>query len=408
MSTQELQSFNPMVAPHRDDPNPFYAWARHEQPVCYAPALNAYVVTRYDDIKSVVADPETFSSANSIGSMWDNQPSEVLEELEALIPEAETLVNTDEPAHTPLRGIINHAVSGRRVRQQLNAMTQKSGDLVDALIARGSSAELVHDYVDPYVQHIISLLFGVPVEDVSKVQAWTDDHLLLLSPLAEGDKVQAARRLVEYQEYIDAMAADRQANPREDLMSDLVHGTNEFGPVRRDDLHFLFRGLRLAGHDTTMNLITSTLLAMLRDDRKLWEQVLADRTMLPMVIEETLRRDAPHRGLMRITTREATIAETTLPAGTALLLLFGSANRDETRFDEPDEFQLDRPNIGDHLAFGGGIHQCPGAQLARTEVRVSVSTLLDRLPDLRLADGYQPTYVASYFFRGLQRLDVSW
>lgn len=407
MNTSEIQSFNPMVSPHRDDPNPFYAWARHEQPVCYAPALNAYVVTRYDDIKSVLGDPDTFSSDNAIGSMWDKQPPEVLEALSALIPEAETVVNTDEPAHAPLRNLVNHALSGRRVRQHGAAMAQRTNELVDSFIEQGS-ANLSSAYVDPYVQHVISLVFGVPIEDTEQVQSWTDDHLLLLNPLSEGDGVAAARRLLDYQEYIDKMAADRRQNPREDFMSDLVNGTDQFEPAGREDLHFIFRGLRLAGHDTTLNLILSTMLALLKDEQRLWKQVQADRSLLPQVIEETLRRDAPHRGLMRITTREATVGESTLPAGTALLLLFGSANRDETHFESPDEFHLDRPNIGDHLAFGGGIHQCPGAQLARTEVRVAITTLLDRLPSLRLADDYEPSYVASFFFRGLEDLNVVW
>jgi cytochrome P450 len=406
VSSTELQNFNPMVSPHREDPTQFYKWARAEAPIRFAPALNAYVVTRYDDLKTIVNDPDTFSSANAIPTMWSNPP-EVIEAFAGLIPEANTIVNTDEPEHAPLRGIVNHAFSGRRVRQFLPHMKNRANELVDGLLARGT-ADLVHEYADPYVQVVISVLFGVPVEDTAKVQGWTDDHLLLLSPLSDGDKVNAAKRLLDYQDYMDAMAEDRRHSRREDFMSDLVHGTPDFPAVSREDLHYIFRGLRLAGHDTTLYLITSTLLLMLDGERKLWEQTRTDRSLLPRIIEETLRRDAPHRGLMRVTTRETTVAGTTLPAGTLLLLLFGSGNRDETRFPDPDEIILDRPNISDHLAFGGGIHQCPGSHLARTEVRVAIDTLLDRIPDLRLAEGYAPSYVASYYFRGLERLDVAW
>ena len=129
---------------------------------------------------------------------------------------------------------------------------------------------------------------------------------------------------------------------------------------------------------------------------------------IPRVTEEALRRDAPHRGLFRVTTRATDLGGTHLESGSPVLLLFGSGNRDETVFPEPDSVDLDRPNVRDHLAFGRGLHLCPGAPMARAEIRVALETLLRRLPGLRLADQYEPTYIASYFFRGLERLDVTW
>jgi cytochrome P450 len=130
--------------------------------------------------------------------------------------------------------------------------------------------------------------------------------------------------------------------------------------------------------------------------------------MVMKVTEEALRRDAPHRGLFRITTREVALGGTVLPQGSLLLLLFGSANRDETVFPNPDVVDVDRPNVHDHVAFGKGLHTCPGAPLARAEIRVALQTLFNQLPGLRLADDYEPTYIASYFFRGLESLRVCW
>ena len=130
--------------------------------------------------------------------------------------------------------------------------------------------------------------------------------------------------------------------------------------------------------------------------------------MIPRATEEILRRDAPHRGLFRITTRDTELGGTPLPAGTPLLLLFGSGNRDETVFPDPDAVDLDRANVRDHLAFGRGLHVCPGAPMARAEIRVALEHLMKRLPGLRLADGFRPTYIASYFFRGLESLHVTW
>lgn len=406
-STTELQNFNPMTSPHRDDPHLFYTWSRNESPLTFSAALNAYMVTRYDDIKAIVDDPATFSSANSIPSIWMNAP-EVLEALSGLGDDGETVVNTDEPTHTQLRRVLDHAFSGRRVRQQLPAMTARANELIDAF-AGDHEADLVGQYSDPYVQLVVSLVFGIPAEDVEMVQKWTDDLVLLMNPLAPVDgKVAAAHRMHDYQAYVQAMADDRRANPREDFISDLVVGTDTFGPVSDRDLHTMFRALRFAGHDTTRDLMTTAIMLMLGNDRQLWKRAQDDRRILPRIIEEALRQDAPHRGLMRITTREVTLNGTTLPAGTSLLLLFGSANRDENIFPDPDNVNIDRDNVRKHLAFGSGIHQCPGAQLARTEVRVAIETLLERVPDLHIAPDFVPSYIASYFFRGLERLDVRW
>lgn len=406
-STTGLHEFNPMISPHREDPHLFYKWSRDESPLTFSPPLNAYMVTRYDEIKAIVDDPETYSSANSIPSIWMNPP-EVLEALEGLVPEGETVVNTDEPGHTELRKVLNHAFGGRRVRQQVPAMTARANELIDAFFP-GGQADLVGQYADPYVQLVVSLVFGIPAEDVDMVQEWTDDFMLLMNPLAPADgKVAAARRLHDYQAYVEEMAADRRAHPREDFLSDLVNGGDAFGPVSHEDMHTMFRALRFAGHDTTRDLMTTALTLMLGNDRKLWTQAQGDRRILARIVEEALRQDAPHRGLMRITTREVTLNGTTLPEGTSLMLLFGSANRDETRFTDPDAVDLDRANVREHLAFGSGIHQCPGAQLARTEVKVAIEILLDRLPNLHLAPDFAPSYIASYFFRGLESLDVGW
>jgi cytochrome P450 len=401
--------FNPMTAPHRDDPHPFYSWSRDEAPICFSAALNAYLVTRYDDVKTIVDDPETFSSANAIPRLWDN-PAEVLDAMEGMQRESTTVVNADGPTHAPLRRLVAHAFSGRRVRQHLPAMKARAAELVDSFTAGASdSVDLVGGYADPYVQTVVSLAFGIPSDDVDRVQSWTVDYLTLLSPMAPTvAKIEAAARLHDYERYIDALAERRRAEPREDFVSDLVHGADDAPPVSQGELRYIFRGLRFAGHDTTRDLLCNALLLMLRDDGRLWRQALTERRMLPRIVEETLRHEAPHRGLMRVTTRDVVLHGVSLPAGTSLLLMFGSANRDERHFPEPDAVNIHRPNVNDHLAFGAGTHSCTGAQLARTEVRVALETLLDRVPTLRLAPDHTDRYVASFFFRGLERLDVTW
>jgi cytochrome P450 len=268
----------------------------------------------------------------------------------------------------------------------------------------------VGEYAAPFVQTVINAIIGFPAEDDDRVQAWTDDFVLLWNPLAPVDgKVEAAHRMADYSRYLQALVEQRRTEPRDDLISDLVHGANGYPGLPDESVQNIVRGAaRIAGFDTTRDAITSTMLAMLQHP-EVAERVRTDpaRT-IPKLTEEVLRRDAPHRGLFRITTRETELGGTALPAGAMCLLLFGSGNRDENVFPDPDAVDLDRPNVREHLAFGTGVHVCPGAPMARAEIRVALETLLYRLPGLRLADGYEPTYIASYFFRGLERLDVTW
>jgi cytochrome P450 len=290
-------------------------------------------------------------------------------------------------------------------------MRDRAESLIDGFPgADANCADLVADYAIPFVQTVISAVIGFPAQDTAQIQAWTDDVNMLWNMLAPVEsRVESARRMADYTRYLQALIDDRRAHPREDLISDLVHGANGYPGVPDEYVHNMIRGAaRVAGFDTTRDAITATVLIMLQNP-DVRDRVLADPARaIPRLTEEALRRDAPHRGLFRITTREVDLGGAALPPGAPMLLLFGSGNRDETVFADPDRADLDRPNVRDHLAFGHGLHSCPGAPMARAEIRVALETLLRKLPGLRLADGYEPTYIASYFFRGLESLDITW
>jgi cytochrome P450 len=404
---QAVSDFNPMTDPHRQDPHLFYRAAR-SRPVAFSPSIGAYMVTRYADLKAVIDDPGTFSSSAALPMIYDNPPEVVAELKAGNVPETTMVVNEDEPRHRPMRRLFDAGFSGARVRAMMPTMRQRASELIFGF--SGGSTDLVAEYAIPFVQAVISAIIGFPPEDTARIQAWTDDFVLLWNPLApvEG-KVAAARRMGDYTRYLQALIDDRRANRREDLTSDLVHGANGFPGLGDDYVHNMIRGAaRVAGFDTTRDAITATVLLMLQDPA-IRAQVTADPARaLPKLTEEALRRDAPHRGLFRITTRPVELGGTQLPQGALLLLLFGSGNRDEAVFPDPDTADLDRPNVREHLAFGTGLHMCPGAPMARAEIRVALETLVTRLPGLRLADGYEPVYIASYFFRGLESLRVSW
>jgi cytochrome P450 len=399
--------FNPLVSPHREDPHLFYRAAR-ARPMALSPTLGAYMVTRYEDLRTVIDDPDTFSSAPAVPKIYGNAPAVVEILQRGGVPETNAVVNDDEPEHTPKRRVFDAGFTGARVRAMLPTMHETAEALVDAFPAGG--ADLVADYAVPFVQRVISAIIGFPPEDTARIQQWTDDQNTLWNPFAPvADQVAAAERFVEYTRYLQALIDDRRAHPRADLISDMVHGANGYPGVPDEYTHTAVRGAaRVAGFDTTRDAITSTVLAVLqRPDIR--ERVLADPVKtIPRATEEVLRRDAPHRGLFRVTTRDTELAGVPLPRGSMLLLLFGSGNRDETVFPDPDTVDLDRPNVREHLAFGRGLHVCPGKPMALAEIRVALEHLFARLPGLRLADGYEPVYIASYFFRGLERLDVTW
>jgi cytochrome P450 len=401
-----LPDYNPFVSPDREDPYSFYAWSRREVPVHYSTSLGAWMVTRYDDIVAILQDPRRFSSKGSIPSAFNNPP-EVLKALSGSIPEASTIVDADPPEHTRMRKLLNRAFSSRRINAMQPLIRRLADELIDAFSSDGR-ADLVSQYANPLVQTVISLLLGVPREDIARVQSWTDDLVLVWNPFAPlPEKISAARRVVDYERYIAALIEERRASPEDDILSDLLHGHgDDLEPLTDGDVLYFFRGARLAGHDTTRDLITSAILTMLTH-REHWDRAREDARVIPAIIEETLRRDAPHKGLMRTTTEEVEVGDVKLPQGSQLLLLFGSANRDETHFPNPDVFDIHRKNVSDHIAFGKGIHVCTGVHIARTEARISLEALVQRLPGTSLAQDFAPTYIASFFFRGLEHLHVS-
>jgi cytochrome P450 len=399
--------FNPMVSPHREDPHLFYRTAR-ARPLAVSPTLGAYMVTRYDDLKTVIDDPQTYSSKPAVPLIYNNPPEVVAELRAGNVPETGAVVNEDEPEHTPIRRVFDAGFTGARVRAMLPTMRARAEELIAGFT--DNRADLVAGYAAPFVQTVISAIIGFPLEDTEQIQVWTDDVNMLWNPLAPLEaRVASARRMGDYTRYLQALIDERRSERRDDLLSDLVHGAHGYPGLPDEYVHCIVRGAaRVAGFDTTRDAITSTMLAILQN-RDVHDRVLADPVKtIPKVTEEALRRDAPHRGLFRLTTREVELGGTSLPAGAPLLLLFGSGNRDESVFPDPDSVNLDRPNVRDHLAFGRGMHVCPGAPMARAEIRVALETLIQQLPGMRLADGYQPTYIASYFFRGLESLDVTW
>ena len=305
------------------------------------------------------------------------------------------LVNDDGESHDRARRVFDLGFTAARVRALLPLMRSRADELIDAFEPQNSDlgVDLVADYAVPFVRTIVDAAIGLPAEDAEQVQAWSNAYVLLINPLAPvRAHAQAAKEMGEYTRYLQTLIDERRQNRRDDLISDLIHGADGLPGMADDEVHGLVRGAaRLAGFDTTRDAITAAVLAMLEHPQVQARVTANPAREVTRLSQEVLRRDAPHRGLFRTVTRDTELGGTALPEGSMLYLLFGSGNRDETVFENPDQLELDRPNTHKHLAFGKGLHVCPGEPLARVEIRVALETLVKRVRGLRLAPGYQPT-----------------
>jgi cytochrome P450 len=281
MSVEAAFDFNPMTSPHREDPHVFYRAARN-RPVTFSPSIGAYMVTRYADLVTVLDDPRTFSSRAALPMIYDSPPEVVAVLRAGGVPETTMVVNEDEPGHIRFRRVFDAGFTGARVRAMVPLMRERAAGLID--LFTDGRADLVAEYAIPFVQAVISAVIGFPAGDTAQIQAWTDDVNLLWNMLAPvGARVEAARRMADYTRYLQALIDDRRAHPREDLISDLVHGANGAPGVPDEYVHNMIRGAaRVAGFDTTRDAITATVLIMC-ESPGVQDRVLADPARMPPI-----------------------------------------------------------------------------------------------------------------------------
>src|SRR4051794_15673359 len=389
------------------DPFPFYARARAEAPIFFSAELGYWVISRYEDIQAIFKDPATFSSANT-QTPFKPRPAAVQAVFdEAGLTHASGLSGRQPPDHTRLRRFVHKAFTPRRIASlepEVRALTLQT---IDAFAARGRG-DLVGELARDLPAHVIFRLLGVPEQDVSRVKTWALSRVQLNfgDVAAEAEQVRHARALVEYWRYCLALVDRSFEAPGDDLPGDLarIHMDGDTS-LTREEIAGLVHTQLFAGHETTSSLLGAGLAELLRRPGAL--AALTPET-IPAAVEELLRLVTPVFAWKRVTTRAARVAGVELPAGANLLLLLGSANRDPTVFERPDELDVHRPNARAHLAFGHGIHFCLGASLARLEARVVLEELTARLPELSLVPDQVFDYSANTTFRAPASVLVRW
>ncbi|MFN8640585.1 MAG: cytochrome P450 [Candidatus Binatia bacterium] len=368
------------------DPYAVYRRLRDDEPVARLDLWMGpgWLVTRYEDVRTVLTDPQTYSShanANGIGLVMGR-----------------TILEMDGREHTRHRAIVAPAFVPKALRGDLPELIARLVDeRIDAFAGDGA-AELVQQFTSTIPIRVIAHVIGVPMEDYATFHGWGLDIIGFTDDPPRG--FAAARSLVEF---LEPLIAARRAAPRDDLISRLVHAEVDGQRLTDDEIHSFLRLLLPAGAETTFRLIGNLLHALLSHPDAL-AAARDDAGALDWAIEETLRWESPVQYAARETTRPTALAGVELPTGAQLLGALGAANRDERRFPEPDAFQLAR-RPEDHMAFGFGRHFCAGAHLARLEARIAVRGLLRRLPHLRFA-GDGPRGVVGLAFRSPSALPV--
>ena len=345
----------------------------------------SYIVHRYDDVVAVLRDNVTYSSS-------------AIRELMAPVMGDYVLVGMDEPEHKRLRALVSVAFRQRSLAAWEPFAESVVNSYLDRVIDRGG-AELVRELTFPYPIQVIAKILGVPPEDADKFHEWA---WWIINVAADPDKGLAAS--VAMKEFLAEVLELRRADPGDDVLSELVHAELNGEQLGDEEIFSFIRLLLPAGAETTYRATGNFLFGLLTNPDQL-AALRDDRSLMTQAVEEAIRWESPLLITARTSTADAEVAGTVIPAGHQVVAHVGSANHDEARWDRPEVFDIFRAQKP-HAAFGFGPHMCLGMHLARLEMRVAVSAVLDRLPDIRLDPAAEDVHIHGERFRSPTSLPV--
>jgi len=387
-----VEHFDPFDSSPDRDLGPAFARLRKNCPVWeFQPGK--FLVTRYSGVREVLLDPVAFSNKGNV----------FLGSAEAST-EPPNITHMDPPDHTVLRRVLLGGFSARPIKSAQPWVEQRAHEIIDGFVADGA-AELSEQFALALTTSVIARLVGLPPEDAERVVSWSHD-VVMQRPLP----VAGMSSFQNLLDYLREVVAQRRASadPPDDMITRLMNRPGCPADHERDDLQLVTHIYQLmaAGFPTTAYTIEIALWQLLTDPRR-WRQVVADRRLVPAAREEALRFGSAIRSTFRTATCDTELQGMPIPRGSRLVLCLESANRDGTVFEDPDTFRLDRGESGRrHLAFGAGIHLCLGATLGRTEIEIALNALADRIPDMRIAPGFQPRWKPLGILNGLEAVPV--
>jgi cytochrome P450 family 142 subfamily A polypeptide 1 len=371
------------------DPHSAWSWMRANEPVYFDDANGIWGVTRYQDMRTCSTDPSTFS--NAAGCRPKGFPTPMM-------------VDTDPPVHTRRRRLVSAGFTPRRIAELRDRVAQTCDEVLDAVVGLGE-CDFVHDVAAQLPLIVVGDLLGIAPQDRPDLLRWSDEMLLSQGGLDKESVEAATRAFVEYQTYVmPIIEARRSSADTSDLIGILANAEIEGDRLDDDDIVFEALLILVGGDETTRHVLSGGLLALLEHPDQL-AALMADRSKLPVAVEEMLRWVSPLQDMARTMTRDATLNGVELAEGDQLLLFYPSANRDADVFADAMSFDIER-NPNPHIAFGLGNHFCLGNQLARLELVEMFGRVFDRLPDLLLAPGAELPRRASNFVSGLESMPV--
>ena len=385
------------------DPYPFYRSLRETAPVAKSP-MGFWLVSSYAEAAVVLRDRRF--GKDFVASMQRRYGEQAMAE-PAIASLAHTMLVLDPPDHTRLRGLVTKAFTARRIadmRPRIAAIVAQQLDRVADKGAMDVMADLAHRL--PVI--VICDLLGIPEEHRGPFLAASTVNGRILDPVpmsrAELDQANEATRLSGL--YFQQLCDLRRQQPQDDLTTELVRAEEAGDRLSGDELRANIGLLFGAGHETTTNLIGNGLLALHRNPEQ-WQRLKDEPALIPGMVEELLRYDSSVQLTARVAHEEVELGGATIPKGEYVIALLGAANRDPAQFDDPDRLDVARQNVRP-LSFGGGIHHCLGAQLARLEAELVFAALIERLPTLDLPEKDTPAWKRNFTLRGLSKLPAVW
>ncbi len=377
---------------------------RRESPILWDPENEWWLITRHADVREISRHAEIYSSE-------PKGPWHVAEH-------RFSMQSMDGKAHLRHRNIVSRAFTPRMVSMLAKRAERYADEAIAALEGR-RSADFVNDLAVPVPMRIIADMLGVADGDLSRFREWSDAMVLAGSANSDPNELQHTAQIVgELNAYIEETVRKRRAQPADDLLSRIIRAGDEgllddapdggdtTDRLDPDEIKDMALFLLIAGNETTRNGIAQGMLTLFQHPEER-SRLASDPSLWETAPDEMLRWTAPVRAMRRVALEDATLGGQTILKGQSVVMVYASANRDEEVFDDPQSFRLDRtPN--DHLSFGFGSHHCLGANLARMEIRITLSRILEQLPAIRLAEGAKPAFTQSALIDGIEEMPVEW
>ena len=395
-------------------PHAFYKKLRDEAPVYQDPNTGIFQVSKHELICEAARNAKVFS--NDFGALQKDGGSDVYPKEAAEImekdgyPAVNTMLTADPPRHTKYRGLVNKAFTPKRVSDMGPEIEKKTNFIIDQFIDNGK-CEVASQLAQPLPIRVIAEALGASTDDYEffkiSSQAFTDQ---LSGTSTPDEHIEIAKKLVKFQQYFAERLKEKEKSPTDDILSDLatLEFEDENGVLRKMEIPeqlSIIQQLLVAGNATTAHSITEAIKLLIENPDQM-NLVINDHSLIPNMIEESLRLLTPTNNMWRIATEDTELGGVAIPAGSALLLRYGSGNRDEGLFENPDKFDVTRQNARRHIAFGQGIHVCLGMNLSRKEMYTAFPIILDRLKNMRFSEDNDFNYSPNVLLRGLDNLNI--